>query len=78
MADFAAMPAELRSAALGSLEGAQGALQRHHHQQHGQRDGPRTWATFDQAQTAYEEGGYSGVGFVLNGDGIVGVGSTSA
>ena len=34
---------------------------------------PNTWATFDQAHTAYEEGGYSGVGFVLSGDGIVGV-----
>lgn len=34
---------------------------------------PCTWAAFDQAQTAYEEGGYLGVGFVLNGDGIVGV-----
>ena len=32
-----------------------------------------TWATFEQAQTAYEEGGYRGVGFVLNGDGIVGI-----
>jgi hypothetical protein len=34
---------------------------------------PGTWATFNQAQTAFEEGGYSGVGFVLAGDGIVGV-----
>lgn len=34
---------------------------------------PDTWATFDQAQTAYEEGGYEGVGFVLTGDGLVGV-----
>ncbi len=34
---------------------------------------PETWASFDQAQTAYEEGGYLGVGFVLNGDGVVGV-----
>jgi hypothetical protein len=34
---------------------------------------PGTWATFEQAQTAYEEGGYLGVGFVLAGDGIVGV-----
>jgi hypothetical protein len=34
---------------------------------------PNTWATFDQAQAAFEEGGYSGVGFVLVGDGIVGV-----
>ena len=34
---------------------------------------PSTWATFDQTQTAYEEGGYQGVGFVLSGDGIVGV-----
>lgn len=32
-----------------------------------------TWATFEQAQTAYEEGGYRGVGFVFNGDGIVGI-----
>lgn len=34
---------------------------------------PDTWAPFPAAQTAFEEGGYSGVGFVLNGDGIVGV-----
>ncbi len=34
---------------------------------------PDTWAPFPQAQTAFEGGGYSGVGFVLNGDGIVGV-----
>lgn len=34
---------------------------------------PSAWATFDQAQTAYGEGGYLGVGFVLSGDGIVGV-----
>ena len=32
-----------------------------------------TWGTFNQAQAAYEEGGYEGVGFVLNGDGIVGI-----
>lgn len=32
-----------------------------------------TWAPFPQTQTAYEEGGYLGVGFVLNGDGIAGV-----
>ena len=34
---------------------------------------PSTWSTFNQAETAYLKGGYSGVGFVLNGDGIVGV-----
>ena len=34
---------------------------------------PDTWASFSATQTAFEEGGYSGVGFVLNGDGIVGV-----
>lgn len=34
---------------------------------------PNTWATFEQAQATYEEGGFSGVGFALNGDGIVGV-----
>ena len=34
---------------------------------------PNTWAAFNQAQNAYEEGGYLGVGFVLSGDGVVGV-----
>lgn len=34
---------------------------------------PSTWSTFAQAEAAYVKGGYSGVGFVLNGDGIVGV-----
>lgn len=34
---------------------------------------PSTWSPSRLAQSAYEEGGYSGVGFVLNGDGIVGV-----
>ncbi|TFY99756.1 hypothetical protein [Ramlibacter rhizophilus] len=34
---------------------------------------PTYWSTFEQAQTAYSEGGYLGVGFALNGDGIVGL-----
>jgi len=34
---------------------------------------PNTWSSFDIAQTSYEEGGYDGVGFVFNGDGIVGI-----
>ena len=34
---------------------------------------PNTWATFGEAQIAFEEGGYLGVGFVLAGDGIVGI-----
>ncbi len=34
---------------------------------------PNTWGTFEQAEAAYQEGGYDGVGIVLNGDGIVGV-----
>ncbi len=34
---------------------------------------PDTWASFSEAQIAFEEGGFSGVGFALNGDGIVGV-----
>lgn len=34
---------------------------------------PASWCSFDQAQTAYEEGCYDGVGFVLDGDGIVGI-----
>ena len=34
---------------------------------------PDTWATFSQAKNTFDEGGYSGVGFVLSGDGIVGV-----
>ncbi len=34
---------------------------------------PNTWADFKQACTAFGEGGYAGVAFVLAGDGIVGV-----
>ena len=34
---------------------------------------PDTWSSFGLAQTAYEEGGFSGVGFALNGDGLVGI-----
>jgi hypothetical protein len=34
---------------------------------------PDTWTSFEQTQTAYEEGGFSGVGIVLNGDGLVGI-----
>ena len=34
---------------------------------------PNTWSNFDLTQTAYEEGGRDGVGFVFNGDGIVGI-----
>lgn len=34
---------------------------------------PETWSSFDLACTTYEEGGFDGIGFALNGDGIVGV-----
>ncbi len=34
---------------------------------------PGTWGTFDAARLACEEGDRDGVGFVLNGDGVVGV-----
>lgn len=34
---------------------------------------PETWSCFDLTQTAYEEGGRDGIGFVFNGDGIVGI-----
>jgi len=34
---------------------------------------PDTWASFEQAKTTYEEGGFFGVGFALNNDGILGV-----
>lgn len=40
---------------------------------HGSSTDPSTWGTFGQAEAAYEEGHYDGVGFVLNGDGVVGV-----
>ena len=32
-----------------------------------------SWGTFDQVQTAFEEGGWLGVGFVLTGNGIAGI-----
>lgn len=34
---------------------------------------PNTWRAFEQASNAYAEGGFLGIGFVLDGDGIVGV-----
>lgn len=34
---------------------------------------PHTWSSFDLTQTAYEEGGRDGIGFVFNGDGIIGI-----
>jgi AAA domain len=34
---------------------------------------PQTWGTYDQAEAAYLEGTYTGFGFVLNGNGIVGI-----
>lgn len=34
---------------------------------------PATWSIFEQARTTFEKGGFSGVGFVLDGTGIVGV-----
>jgi hypothetical protein len=34
---------------------------------------PTTWSSFQSAQTAFAEGGYDGIGFVFNGDGIVGI-----
>jgi putative DNA primase/helicase len=33
---------------------------------------PSTWGTFEEAKTAFESGGYDGIGFVL-GDGIFGI-----
>jgi hypothetical protein len=34
---------------------------------------PDTWSTFNLTQTTYEEGERDGIGFVFNGDGIVGI-----
>lgn len=33
----------------------------------------QTWGTYGQAEAAYLEGGYTGMGFVLNGNGVVGI-----
>lgn len=72
--DFAAMPAELRSVPRWVVwKGPKVPYNAAASNSTASVIDPSTWATFDQAQTAYEEGGYSGVGFVLNGDGIVGV-----
>ncbi|WP_287877864.1 hypothetical protein [Acidovorax sp.] len=72
--DFAAMPAELRSVPRWVVwKGPKVPYNATTTNSTASVTDPSTWATFDQAQTAYEEGGYSGVGFVLNGDGIVGV-----
>jgi hypothetical protein len=33
----------------------------------------QTWGTYEQAVTAYMEGGFTGIGFMLNGEGVVGI-----
>ena len=72
--DFSAMPAELRSVPRWVVwKGPKVPYNATTTNSTASVTDPSTWATFDQAQTAYEEGGYSGVGFVLAGDGIVGV-----
>lgn len=72
--DFSAMPAELRERSRWVVwKGAKVPYNASMSNSKASVIDPETWGTFDQAQTAYEEGGYSGVGFVLNGDGIVGV-----
>jgi hypothetical protein len=72
--DFSAMPAELRRIPRWVLwKGAKVPYCPTAKNSKASVTEPDTWASFDQAQTAYEEGGYQGVGFVLSGDGIVGV-----
>jgi len=34
---------------------------------------PKTWANYEQAVAVYDKGGFNGIGFVLVGDGIVGI-----
>jgi hypothetical protein len=34
---------------------------------------PDTWTSFEHALNAFNEGGFQGLGFVLNGDGIIGI-----
>lgn len=34
---------------------------------------PATWCTWDKVQIAFDRGGYAGVGFIVNGDGVAGV-----
>jgi hypothetical protein len=72
--DFSAMPAELRRIPRWVVwKGAKVPYCPTAKNSKASVTEPDTWASFDQAQTAYEEGGYQGVGFVLSGDGIVGV-----
>jgi hypothetical protein len=40
---------------------------------HAKVNEPNTWGTFAQADAAYSEGGFTGFGIVLNGDGLAGI-----
>lgn len=76
--NFPAMPAELRNCprwvAWKLFKGNKVPFSATAHNNPASVVDPCTWATFEQAQAAYEEGGYSGVGVVLtNDDSIVGV-----
>ena len=72
--DFGAMPAELRRLARWVVwKGAKVPFCATLSNSRASVINPDTWASSDQAQAAYEEGGYEGVGFVLDGDGVVGL-----
>ena len=83
--DFAAVPADLkfiprwvlwRTEAVKGKGKGKGKLTKVPYQANGlraQSTGAATWCSFDEARAAYDTGKFSGVGFVFNGDGIVGV-----
>jgi hypothetical protein len=43
------------------------------HNTHAKSNDPETWGTFEQAEAAHAEGGYTGIGFMLSNDGLVGI-----
>jgi putative DNA primase/helicase len=56
-------------------ETVKGRLTKVPYQRNGRRASstdPRTWASWENIQIAFDRGGYDGVGFVLNGDGLIG------
>ncbi|WP_234263083.1 hypothetical protein [Hydrogenophaga sp. NFH-34] len=70
---FEAMPAELRACPRWVTHRAKVPFDPSHPRSKASVTDPATWGAFGQAEAAYGEGGRDGVGFVLAGDGVVGI-----
>lgn len=70
---FDTMPAELRSLSRWVMHRAKCPYDPSMPNSKASVTDPNTWGSFSQAKASFRESGYDGVGFVLAGDGVVGI-----